>query len=357
MALFRHIKLLLTFGSLALAAATNAKTANYDEDDDTPLPLIIWHGLGDNFAAEGLREVGALAEEVNPGTLVYFAHLGDSAGSDRSATFMGNVTEQVAQVCADIAADPILSTAPALDALGFSQGGQFLRAYVERCNRPPVRSLVTFGAQHNGISEFVECASTDVVCRAAMALLHGNTWSGFVQGRVVPAQYYRDPSTAAAYAQYLDKSNFLADINNERPGARNPQYRDNLAQLANFAMYLFENDTTAIPKESAWFAEVNGTEVTPLRARALYKEDWLGLKAIDDRGGLHFRTVPGEHMRLRAEDLQAAFSEFYGPYNKKFPGARRPPKTTSKSASTLPVPPLPIPALAEEALLEALVEL
>lgn len=278
-------------------------------------------GLGDNFAADGLREVGELAEQVHPGTLVYYAHLGDSASSDRSATFVGNVTEQVAQVCAAIAADPILSTAPAIDALGFSQGGQFLRAYVERCNAPPVRSLVTFGSQHNGITEFVECGSTDLVCRAAMALLRGNTWSGFVQGRVVPAQYFRDPSTPAAYAHYLAGSNFLADINNER-AQRNPRYKQNLAGLRNFAMYLFENDTTAIPKESAWFAEVNGTDVTPLRERALYKEDWLGLQAVDARGGLHFRSVPGEHMRLRAQDLESVFAEFYGPANKTFPAGK-----------------------------------
>ncbi|CAK7214604.1 hypothetical protein SBRCBS47491_002202 [Sporothrix bragantina] len=321
MTLARQIKLLLTFGSLALASVVT-KASDDDDDDDTPLPLVIWHGLGDNFAAEGLREVGELAESVNPGTLVYFAHLGDSASSDRSATFVGNVTEQVAKVCADIAADPILSTAPAIDALGFSQGGQFLRAYVERCNKPPVRSLVTFGSQHNGISEFVECGSTDLVCRAAMAMLRGNTWSGFVQSRLVPAQYFRDASTPEKYAQYLEHSNFLADINNERPNTRNPTYRDNLAKLSNFAMYLFANDTTAIPKESAWFAEVNGTEVTLLRERDLYKEDWLGLKAIDDKGGLHFRTVPGEHMRLRSEDLQNVFSEFYGPFNKKFPAAK-----------------------------------
>ena len=307
-------------------------------------PTNISPGLGDNFAAEGLREVGELAESVNPGTLVYYAHLGDSASSDRSATFVGNVTEQVAKVCADIAADPILSTAPAIDALGFSQGGQFLRAYVERCNKPPVRSLVTFGSQHNGIAEFVDCASTDLVCRAAMAMLRGNTWSAFVQGRLVPAQYYRDASTPEKFAQYLEHSNFLADINNERPATRNPLYRDNLARLTNFAMYMFANDTTAIPKESAWFAEVDSDTgaVTPLRERPLYKEDWLGLKAVDAKGGLHFRTVPGEHMRLRSEDLEQVFSEFYGPYNKKF----------SVAAATAPAPAEAVSEAASEAVSE-----
>lgn len=320
MALARQIKLLLTFGLLALAAS-NPKTTDNDDDgddiNDTPLPLIIWHGLGDNFAADGLRQVGDLAEQVNPGTLVYFAHIGNNANSDRSATFLGNVTEQVQEVCDALAKDPIISTAPAIDALGFSQGGQFLRAYVERCNKPPVRSLVTFGSQHNGISEFVECSDTDFVCRAAMGLLRFNTWSSFVQSRVVPAQYYRDPTSEEAYLNYLEHSNFLADINNERLG-RNPLYRDNMAKLSNFVMYLFENDTTAIPKESSWFSEVNGTEVIPLRERTMYKEDWLGLKQIDEKGGLHFRVAPGEHMRLREEDLQQVFGEFFGPFNKTF---------------------------------------
>lgn len=286
-----------------------------------PLPCLLLtpplsrSGLGDNFAAEGLRKVGELADEINPGTLVYFVQLDASASGDRSATFVGNVTEQVAKVCADIAADPILSTAPAIDALGFSQGGQFLRAYVERCNRPPVRSLVTFGSQHNGITEFVGCAAADLVCRGAMALLRGNTWSGFVQSRLVPAQYFRDPSSPERYAQYLEHSNLLADINNER-AVKSTAYRDNMAQLASFAMYMFADDTTVIPKESAWFAEVNGTDSVPLRARPLYTEDWLGLRALDSQGRLHFRTVPGEHMTIRDEDLTTVFSEFYGPFKK-----------------------------------------
>lgn len=320
MALLRQIQLLLTFGSLALASA-KVQATDDDDFDDTPLPLVIWHGLGDNFAAENLREVGELAESIHPGTLVHFVQLEDSASGDRSATFLGNVTEQVAKVCADIARDPILSTAPAIDALGFSQGGQFLRAYVERCNKPPVRSLVTFGSQHNGISEFISCSSTDWVCRGAMAMLHGNTWSNFVQSRLVPAQYYRDVSSEEAYEKYLEHSNFLADINNER-AVKNATYREHITALSAFVMYLFEADTTVIPKESAWFDEVvNGTEHLPLRAQPLYTEDWLGLRALDHEGRLHFRTTPGAHMQISEDDLTAVFTEFYGPYNKSIPTA------------------------------------
>ncbi|KAH8585906.1 Alpha/Beta hydrolase protein [Bisporella sp. PMI_857] len=293
---------------------TVPRSNNDDDDDDTPLPLIIWHGLGDNYAADGIAQVVQLAEETNPGTLVYVIRLSEDPNADRSATFFGNVTTQLEKVCADLAAHPILSTAPAVDALGFSQGGQFLRGYIERCNFPPVRSLVTFGSQHNGISEFQSCAATDWLCRGAEGLLRYNTWSSFVQSRLVPAQYFRDP---LQYEQYLESSNFLADINNERI-LKNKTYKENLEKLERFVMYLFEDDVTVIPKESGWFSEVNGTEVTPLRERDLYKGDWIGLKALDEKGALRFLTTPGGHMSISNKLLQRVFKDYYGPYGRSF---------------------------------------
>ena len=299
---------------ILLITATTTKHSSDDEDNDTPLPLIIWHGLGDKFDNEGLASIGALAEEVNPGTLTYIIRLDENPSNDRSATFFGNVTTQIEKVCADLARHPILSTAPAVDALGFSQGGQFLRGYIERCNFPPVRSLVTFGSQHNGISEFQECEPTNWACRGAEGLLRSSTWSDFVQSRLVPAQYFRDPLQMESY---LEHSNFLADINNERE-LKNTTYKKNLAKLEKFVMYLFEDDTTVIPKESGWFADVNGTKVTELRKRSLYTEDWLGLKDLDKKGALEFKTTKGRHMSLTDKLLKDVFKSYYGPYGRGF---------------------------------------
>jgi len=284
------------------------------EDDDTPLPLVIWHGLGDNYAAEGLAQVAALAEETNPGTLVYIIRMDEDPSADRSATFSGNLNDQLEKVCKDLSSHPILSTAPAVDAIGFSQGGQFLRGYIERCNFPPVRSLVTFGSQHNGISQFQSCGPTDWLCKAAEGLLRFGTWSSFVQTRLVPAQYFRDP---AQLDQYLENSNFLADINNERE-LKNATYKENLEKLERFVMYQFEEDTTVIPKESSWFAEVLDGEVTELKNRDIYKEDWLGLKTLDKKGALEFKVTPGGHMSLSDKLLESVFKEYFGPYGKSF---------------------------------------
>lgn len=298
--------------SISLTLASTLPSKNHHTfEENSPLPLIIWHGLGDNYKSEGMTKVAALAEVVNPGTFTYIIGLEDEPTSDRSMSFFGNVTSQIEQVCADLAAHPTLSTAPAVDAIGFSQGGQFLRGYVERCNAPPVRSLITFGSQHNGISKFQSCNDDDYLCRVALGFLRSNIWTNIIQNYLVPAQYFRDPSKLAEYAYFLASSNFLADINNERE-EKNETYKQNLASLKRFVMYLFQDDETVIPKESGWFSEVNGSSVIPLQERQMYKEDWLGLKTLDDRKALVFKTVPGRHMQLSDDELTKVFTKYLG---------------------------------------------
>ena len=287
----------------------------------SPLPLVIWHGLGDNYDADGLNAVGDLASSIHPGTFVYNIRLDASPSADSRASFFGNLTAQLEKVCADLATHPTLSRAPAINALGFSQGGQFLRGYIERCNTPPVRNLLTFGAQHNGISD-VRCASGDWLCRSALALAKGNTWSTYVQSHLVPAQYYRETNstTLEPTEAYLAGSAWLADINNER-GTKNATYKAQLARLERFVMVVFDEDETVVPKESGWFSEVRladedaGVErlVVPLRERRMYKEDWLGLKGLDEKGALVFLETKGKHMQLDEDMLKDVFKRYLGP--------------------------------------------
>ena len=172
-------------------------------------------------------------------------------------------------------------------------------------------NLVTFGAQHNGIAEFQKCESGDWVCQGAQGLLKGNTWSAFAQSRLVPAQYFRDAEDLDAY---LEGSNFLADVNNERE-VKNETYKANMKKLERFAMYVFDEDKTVVPKESGWFSEVNATtsKETRLQDRPLYKEDWLGLKWLDDENRLEFRSAKGGHMQLSEEILVEAFERYFRP--------------------------------------------
>ena len=275
------------------------------------LTLLVVMFIASSYKAEGLRSIGELLNNTIGNTTTYYIRLDDDASADRTATFYGNVTLQVQKVCDDLASHPLLSKAPAINALGFSQGGQFLRAYVERCNNPRVENLVTFGSQHNGISEFQECAANDWLCQTWRVVLKGNAWGSFSQSRLVPAQYYRDPEDLE---NYLEFSNFLADINNER-NVKNETYKTNMQKLGRFTTFMFADDKTVVPKESAFFSEVNTTseEVTKLQERAIYQEDWIGLRFLDEEKRLEFRIAEGGHMQLSDKILADTFNRYFKP--------------------------------------------
>ncbi|KAG8754506.1 hypothetical protein FRC14_005009 [Serendipita sp. 396] len=245
-----------------------------------PRPLVIWHGLG-----------------------------------TKPTVLFGNVNEQIAQVAEQISSIPELESG--FDAMGFSQGGQFLRAYVERYNNPPVRNLITFGSQHMGISDLPGCKPTDFLCRAAKNAAGAGVYTEWAQHHLVQAQYFRDHKH---YDSYLRSNRFLADINNEareepdpdnrasKQALKNTTYATNLASLDNFVMVLFNQDQTVIPKESAWFgsyeipSDDDGTTDPPaiihMRRQPLYKEDWIGLRTLDEQEKVFMVVCNGEHMRL-----------------------------------------------------------
>ena len=95
----------------------------------------------------------------------------------------GNVDEQLAIVAEQLASVPELSRG--FDAVGFSQGGQFLRAYVERNNTPSVHNLITFGSQHMGISDLPLCSSFDLLCLAARLAVKAGAYTEWAQENLV----------------------------------------------------------------------------------------------------------------------------------------------------------------------------
>lgn len=261
--------------------------------------------------------IGAFLNHTMGPTYTYNVRLADDASGDRKATFLGNVTEHIAYVCNELALDPVLNSSTAVNAIGFSQGGLFLRGFIEACDFPPVKNLVTFGSPHNGISQFQSCSDSGIgtlLCAAFEGLLESATWSSWVQANLVPAQYYKDNEDLD---EYLENSNWLADINNERQG-KNETYKKRLESLEKFWLYKFSEDTVVVKSESEWFDEVvkgeddEDDKVIRLRDRQIYKEDWIGLKTLDEKGALDFRIAEGHHMNITDELLFDVFEMMYG---------------------------------------------
>jgi len=264
-----------------------------------PRPTVLWHGMGDTCCFPfSMGAIQSAIESTIPGVYVYSIMIGSNIVEDEFSGFIGSVNDQVQSVCDTLKSEPNLQGG--FNAVGFSQGGQFLRAYVERCNDPPVYNLITMGGQHQGVADLPDCTSVnETICSIIETALALGAYNPIVQDLVVQAQYFHDPMESDQYRQF-DK--FLPDINNDV--TNNPAYKLNLISLNTLVLVQFADDTVVVPKESSWFGYYEDNNLGLLVAynqTKLYLEDRIGLKTLDQRGKLKFDTTPGEHMHFTLE--------------------------------------------------------
>ncbi|EGW33064.1 uncharacterized protein SPAPADRAFT_60380, partial [Spathaspora passalidarum NRRL Y-27907] len=194
-------------------------------DKTEALPVVIWHGLGDNYNSSGINEVKEIFDTIYPGIFVYSISLADDPSADQQRSLFGDANIDVDQICQTLA--NITELSHGFNAIGFSQGGVLLRGLIERCSNITVHNLITFGSPHLGVSELPMCKPRDWLCKARNNVLKRQVWLDKVQKNVIPAQYFRDP---LQYEQYLKYSHFLADINNERD-EKNATYKENFSKI------------------------------------------------------------------------------------------------------------------------------
>ena len=203
--------------------------------------------------------MGALAAAIRselPGTRVLSLDSSFGGGDDVLSGFFGDVSAQVARACRWLRSHPAIreSEGGEFDAVGFSQGGLFLRALVQRCGSggvgggggeqedesesenttgtnngtsssssasssspfaPRARTLITLGSPHQGVTAFPSCdppaaaavaaaaaasvpadpnlnlGASSLFCRAAEALIRRGAFAAGVRDRVVQAQYFK----------------------------------------------------------------------------------------------------------------------------------------------------------------------
>lgn len=284
-----------------------------------PRPVAIWHGLGDAYDSPSQQRLISQITAIHKDIEVHPIFVNNASSSaDQQASLQGNLNLQIPFVCDQLwswyrnTSYGSITTQPGeelgFDAIGFSQGGLFLRAAIERCNLP-IRTLITFGSPHNGISDFLYCTGS-AVCRVQNAVLKRQALTNYQQTHIIPAQYFRDPKSIE---DYLERSLFLADVNNEHSTLRNETYISNISQnLRKLVLISFAQDTTVIPKESAWFQD--GPNI-PLRHRKLYTEDWIGLRALEETHGpdaIETLELNGQHMQIENDDFESIVKMYLG---------------------------------------------
>ncbi|XP_077991411.1 palmitoyl-protein thioesterase 1-like [Glandiceps talaboti] len=275
---------------------------------NTSLPVVLWHGMGDSCCNPlSMGSIKNMVENLIPGVYVKSLMIGSNVLSDMMNGFLMNANDQVTDVCKQLAADPKLQGG--YNAMGFSQGGQFLRAVAQRCPIPRMNNLISFGGQHQGVFGFPRCpGENSTLCDYVRELLNLGAYESFVQNSLCQAEYWHDPLNEELYRQ---KSVFLADINQEN--VVNMTYKANLQKLNGLILVQFTRDTMVVPKESEWFGFYKpgqAKDVYKLQDSPLYTEDKLGLKAMNEAGKVKFLASPTDHLRFTDEFFKSNILQY-----------------------------------------------
>lgn len=284
--------------SLVLATCLALSSA-FAKEANASMPLVLWHGMGDSCCNPlSMGSIKKMVEEEVPGIYVLSLMIGKTVMEDTENGFFKDVNEQVAFVCDQLAQNPKLKDG--YNAMGFSQGGQFLRAVAQRCPSPPMKNLISVGGQHQGVYGLPRCpGESSHICDWIRKQLNAGAYTDLVQKHLVQAQYWHDPLNDDLYKKH---SLFLADINQER--VVNVTYKKNLMALEKFVMVLFEEDSVVDPVVTEWFGflKTGQAQVTEtLQESVLYTEDRLGLAQMDKAGQLVFLKTKGDHLQFTRE--------------------------------------------------------
>ena len=239
-------------------------------------PVVLLHGLESH--AENLEQ---LAEWIRKSfnRTVYNIELGD--GDDYSMDTP--IVQQIEEF--KLTVENISELSNGFDFVGISQGGLIGRGYVQYYNTNTsfnVNNLITLVSPHGGVFHkyfgFI------------------NFYRTTMQEKLSFTNYWRDPTNLIKYKLF---SSFLADANNEKL-IKNKLYKENLERLNNFVMVYSKIDEIVKPPESGIFAFYDSDlNVINLTETELFKQDWLGLKNLQEKNSLHMFSTNCTHVEHR----------------------------------------------------------
>lgn len=240
-----------------------------------PTPVVLMHGLGDKYDSDFMKQTCQIISDFTGGEC-FSANV---ANGVKSA--FRRVNDQVNDYAQVVRTNAAL--VDGFHAIGISQGSLITRGYIEKYNNPPVKKFFSIHGPQNGVTGCPEKLS--FICTA---------W----KLSAVYKDYYKPMGNKD---EYLAKNAFIADINNERT-KKNEQYRKNMMSLDKLILVQALQDDLVVPYQSSTFGyydwEGNGIVETMKETKA-YKEDWIGLKTLDEQGKIKTIDTEFGHVDLR----------------------------------------------------------
>ncbi|XP_046714730.1 lysosomal thioesterase PPT2 [Silurus meridionalis] len=247
-------------------------------------PVIIIHGLFDTPA--DFINLQRYINQSHPGTNVTVIDLFDRSES------LEPLWKQVEGFKEAIY--PIMqNSADGVHLLCYSQGGLICRGILSTLKDHNVHSFISLSspqAGQYGDTDYLKYIFPKYV-RSKVYLLCYNT----VGQKISICNYWNDPHHRD---MYLNTSNYLALLNNEKPHPDSTVWKQNFLRIGKLVLIGGPDDGVIMPWQSSQFGFYDDNEtVVEMKDQEVFLRDSFGLKSLYARGDLELCSVAGvEHV-------------------------------------------------------------
>ena len=187
--------------------------------------------------------------------------------------------------------------------MGVSQGTLIGRYIIEKCNmKGKVQNYVSFMGPQMGIG-YIPKLSCGKFCDIFNNLVANFNKKNpkLLAEKIAPASYWK---YRYQYDQYMKDNVYLKDLNNEGP-KKNQNYKNRIISLNKMLLVKGSLDTIISPRESSWFEfyDKKGEKIVPLKQSDFYINDYLGIKALDQKKKLKFVTFNQKHVKYSEKEF------------------------------------------------------